>query len=121
MPDCQEETLYRQSALLVRLHIVKSQTRNFIFTQNFGDFCIPDKANFGVLKCAILHDLASSERITAVNDCHVIDVTSQEYCLFHRGITSAYNRYIFILKEKAVAGGARAHTTPLQTLFAGQS
>src|SRR6202162_757239 len=121
MSNCQEETLYRQSALLASLHVVKSQTRNFIFTQHFGYFCIPDNANLRVLKCAILHDLAGSELITAVYDRHVIGITGQERCLFHCSITTTNDRYIFLLKEKAVTGGARTHATPLQTLFARSS
>src|SRR5260370_4756962 len=36
MSNGQEETLYRQNTFLVRLHIVKTQTSNFIFTQHFG-------------------------------------------------------------------------------------
>src|SRR5437588_1323178 len=121
MSNGQEETLYRQDTFLIRLHIVKSQTCHFIFTQHFGDFCIPDKANLRVFKCAILHDFAGSKCITAVNDSDMIGVTRQKGCLFHCSITSTDDSYILLLKEKAVTGGAGAYTTPLQALFARQS
>src|SRR6266566_6414450 len=65
MPDCQEESLHREDTLLARLHIAKSQTRHFIFANHLGYFRIPDKANLGVLKSAVLHDFAGSQRSAA--------------------------------------------------------
>src|SRR2546430_14476860 len=120
MSNGQEKTLYRQNALFVRLHIVKSQTRNFIFTQHLGYFSIPDKTNLRVLKCAILHYLAGSERITPVHNRQMIGVNGQGYCLFPCSVTTTHDCYIFLLKEKAVTGSACTDATPLQTLFAWQ-
>src|SRR5260221_11586913 len=120
MPDCQEESLNRQYALFARFHIAQPQTRNFVFTQNLDHFCVPDKADLGILESALLHNLARSQRIAAVDNRHMVGVARQESGLFHSSISTPDNGHILMLKEEAIKGVTGAHTPPLQTLLARQ-
>src|SRR5260370_4414463 len=104
MPDCQEESLNRQYALFARFHIAQPQTRNFVFTQNLGHFRVPDKADLGILESALLHNLARSQRIAAVDNRHIVSVARQESGLFHNRIPTPDSATILMLDEESHPG-----------------
>src|SRR6266568_4757782 len=78
MPNCQEKPLDRQRTLFTRFQIVELQPGNSLITQYLAHICIPDKANLRVLESAVLHNLAGTQRIAAVNNRSMIDIACQE-------------------------------------------
>src|SRR5438552_829837 len=56
-----------------------------------------------------------------MNQSDRVYIAGQEDRLFHRGIATTNDYYIFLLKEETVTGRTGSHATSLQALLIGQA
>src|SRR5262249_16947349 len=89
----------------------------FRVAQDLVDDGLPQKADFRIALGAVLHDLRGAKLIATMHDGDFRRELREKQGFFHRRIATADHYHLFVLEEKAVAGGARRYAVPHEELF----
>jgi hypothetical protein len=73
--------------------------------QEFGNLGVPDDLDVRIGKKAVLQDLFSTQRITAMDQGNVLAVVGHVDGFLDGGVAAADHRHLLAAIEEAVAGG----------------
>src|SRR5262249_6397126 len=79
---------------------------------------MPHKGDLRMGQGALLHDLRGSQGVAAVNHIDPRGETRQEERFLHRRIAAAHDGDLLVPEEGAIAGRARRHPAPHESLLA---
>ena len=82
-----------------------------------GDFAVPADMDVRMPEQPILQDLLGTQRITAVDQGHVVAVVGHVERFLDRGVAAADHHHFLAPVEEAVAGRAGAHALALHMLL----
>ena len=92
-----------------------------LVSQHFLRVAVPQHFNIGGGEHLLLHNLGGAENIPAHYHVHLFCQGGQVQGVLAGGVSSAHHGHGALAVEKAVAGGAGAHSGALELLFRGQS
>src|SRR5690606_29827665 len=112
VPDSNEKSFYGKRFDLVGFAISYPDSSDTLLTQNLFHLRIPNELDLWIFKCLVLHSLACTQLISAMNHCHRFSKSSEKGSFLECRVSSSDNSDISVAEEKSVAGRTSRYAFP---------